>query len=206
MKESVGTVVLLNRTTSAFESAEVFQELDQKNLDDFNRLWKPMLKNRRDEFPSWTAAADANVQDSHWDWVGKAEHAARSMQYETFAVECAGQTQGLMLVDVTKFAQLDGQQGRELVYIELLATAPWNRRKLVPTPVYKGVGRVLVGTAISLSVELGFKGRIGLHSLRQSESWYETEASFIDGGYNPVQGMQYFEMTEAQAAAFISDH
>lgn len=90
-------------------------------------------------------------------------------------------------------------------YIELLATAPWNRPKFVSTPRYKGVGRILLGTAISLSVELGFKGRIGLHSLPQSERWYRNEAGFTDGGYDSAKTMQYFEMTGAQAAAFISD-
>ena len=38
MKELVDAVVLFNRTTGAFEPAEVFQELDQRNLDDFERL------------------------------------------------------------------------------------------------------------------------------------------------------------------------
>ena len=205
MKERVGAVVLPNRVTGVFETAEVFRELDQKNFDDFERLWRPMLKSSRDEFPSWAAAADANAQDSHWDWVGKAKDATRLLQYETFALECSGETQGLMLVDIAKFGRVAGQQGRELVYIELLATAPWNRPKLVPKPRYKGVGRILLGTAISLSVDLEFKGRVSLHSLPQSESWYRTVAGLTDGGYDSAKKMQYFEMTEAQAAAFLSD-
>jgi hypothetical protein len=205
MKELVGGVVLLNRLTGEFESAEVFRELDQKNFDDFERLWKPMLTSRRDQFTSWAAAADANVQDAHWDWIGKGKAAASSLQYEAFSVECDGATQGLMLVDVTQFARLEAQRGRELAYVELLATAPWNRPKFVAAPKYKGVGRVLLGTAISLSHDLGFNGRTGLHSLPQSESWYRADCGFTDAGYDPTKKMQYFEMTEAQAAAFISD-
>ena len=205
MKRRLGSIVLRNRVTAVYEHAEVFQELDQKNFDDFEYLWRPLLKDRRDEFSSWKASAAANVQDSHWDWIKKAKDAISSLQYETFAVECSGETQGLMLVDVTKFGRVDGQQGRELVYIELLATAPWNRLGFVAEPRYKGVGRALLGTAISLSVGLEFKGRISLHSLPQSESWYRTQAGFTDGGYDPAKKMQYFEMTEAQAVAFISD-
>jgi len=206
MKELLRVVVLFNRTTCTFESAEVFQELDEKNLDDFERLWRPALQTRRNEFASWAEAAAASAQDSHWNWVEQAKKANASLQYETFAIECCGETQGLMLVDVTKFARVDGQRGRELVYIERIATAPWNRPKFVQTPLFKGVGRVLLGTAISLSVGLGFKGRIGLHSLPQSESWYRDEAGFTDGGYEQAKMMQYFEMNEAQAAAFIADH
>ena len=205
MKELIGPVALFNRVTGAFESAEVFRELDEKNLDDFECLWKPALNSRRDESSSWAAAADTHTQDSHWDWVEKAKDAAHLLQYETFSVECSDETQGLMLVDVTKFGRVNGQRGHELVYIELIATAPWNRPKLAPKPRYKGVGRVLLGTAISLSLKLEFKGRVSLHSLPQSESWYRTQAGFTDGGYDTTKKMQYFEMTEAQAVAFISD-
>src|SRR4029077_17093712 len=127
--------------------------------------------------------------------------ADRIMGRDTFAVECAGETQGLMLVDVG-FARLPVQHGLELVYVELLATAPWNRLKLHPGARYKGVGRVLIGTAISLSVELGFNGRIGLHSLPQSEPYYRS-VGFTDLGYDLPKKINYFEMTEADAAAFV---
>lgn len=191
MKELVGNVVLLNRVTGAFDAASVFQDLDSKNLDDFERIWKPALVIHK-------------TQDAHWDWVEKAKETTRSLKYETFAIECDGITQGLMLVDVTKFAKVESQKGRELAYVELLATAPWNRPKFNPQPLYKGVGRVLIGSVISLSADLGFRGRIGLHSLPDSESWYRSEAGFTDVGYDPAKRMRYFEMTEAQATAFIS--
>ena len=43
-----------------------------------------------------------------------------------------------MLVDITKFGRVDGQRGRELVYIEFLATAPWNRPGFVPDATIQG--------------------------------------------------------------------
>jgi hypothetical protein len=49
---------------------------------------------------------------------------------------------------------------------------------------------------------LGFKGRIGLHSLPQSEPWYQ-KIGFTDVGPDPTKKMRYFEMTEVQAAGFI---
>lgn len=204
MKELLGPVELMNRVTGSFDTAEVYQELDQKNFDDFERLWKPMLTKRRADFPTWAAAAKANAQDSHWDWTGKATEAARLMGRETFAVEC-GETQGLMLVDLTQFAKLDAQKARELVYIDLVATAPWNRPKFVATPRYKGVGRILIATAISLSLDSGFDGRLGLHSLPQSATWYRDEAGFTDLGFDAAKRMHYFEVTEAQATAFLAD-
>jgi hypothetical protein len=127
------------------------------------------------------------------------------MGQETFAVEGDGHTQGLMLVDLTRFGRLVPHRGRELVYIELLASAPWNRHATVTAPKYKGVGRILLATAISLSVDEGFDGRIGLHSLPQSESWYRDDAGFTDVEFDHLKKMRYFEMTAAQAAAFVEE-
>jgi len=203
MKELLDQVDLYNRGSKAYDKAEVYKELDQKNFDDFERLWKPMLAKRRAEVHTAAEAADANVQDAHWDWVGKAKIAASKLGQETFAVEC-GETQGLMLVDLNGFGRLDAQKGRELIYVELLATAPWNRRKFVVSPRYKGVGWILIATAISLSIDSGFHGRLGLHSLPQSESWYRGIAGFTDMGLDASKkGMHYFELTHEVADSFL---
>ena len=190
MKEHFGRVELRNRATGELEPADVFQELDDKNFDDFEKLWKP-------HFPS-------PAPDSHWDWVGKARHAASLMAYETFALECDGDTQGLMLVNLTLFARLDSQKGRDLVYVELLATAPWNRRTHSQGAKYRGVGPLLIATAIRFSFDQGFNGRIGLHSLATSESWYRDVLRLTDCGYDSGKKMRYFEMTDEQATAFFT--
>lgn len=203
MKQLLGAALLVDRSTGTDAPAEVFRTLDQKNFDDFERLWRPMLKEARSRVASWNEAARVDAQDSHWEWVEKALEAQRIMGRDTFAVECAGVTQGLMLVDVG-FGRLHDQRGRELVYIDLLATAPWNRTRLTPDARYKGVGRVLVSTAISLSVDLGFGGGIGLHSLPQSEDWYRT-VGFTDVELDDAKRMRYFEMSAADALKFVSD-
>jgi len=63
-----------------------------------------------------------------------------------------------------------------------------------------------VCSAVSLSYELEFNGRLGLHSLPQSESWYRDVAGFSDVEYDAPKRMRYFEVTEAQAAAFLSNN
>ena len=204
MKEAIGSVPLLSRATDTFETAQVFKGLDQKNFDDFEQLWKPLLNRSRASYSSWSAAAQAHAQDSHWDWIRVTKEALTSLQYEAFAVECKGATQGLMLVNLTRFAKLDIQKGLELVYVERIATAPWNRSALVPNPQFKGVGRILLATAISLSVQVEFQGRLGLHSLKQSETWYRDVCGMSDLGVDPEKNLRYFEMTVAQASPFLS--
>lgn len=203
MKDLISEVELLNRQSGEFEPAQVVREIDDENFADFAQHWRPMMERRRAEFQGPQAGAAANAEDSHWDWIGKAQAARNMMGWETFAVECDGHTQGLMLLDLTRFAKLDPHAGRELVYIELLASAPWNRHRTVPEPKYKGAGRILIATAISLSVDEGFEGRIGLHSLPLAESWYREEAGFTDVEFDHLKKMRYFEMTAAQATSFV---
>ena len=205
MKQVVGSVDLLNRQTSLFEEARIVQGLDEHNLDDFKRHWRPLLLARRSSFDDRAAASASNVPDWNWDWVVESYRAERTMGYDMFAVECNGRTQGLMLVDSNQFALHPSQRGKELVHIARLATAPWNRAKTVDYPKYKGTGRVLVATAISLSIELEFAGRVGLHALPQSEGWYR-HCGFLEVPNANTNGtLKYFEMTADAALKFLQE-
>jgi len=61
----------------------------------------------------------------------------------------------------------------------------------------------MVRVAVELSRAEGFRGRIGLHSLRQATKFYETVCGMTglgpDGSYHDLP---YFEMSEEQAQAF----
>jgi hypothetical protein len=204
-KEYVGVVPLLDRRTGEFVEAHLFRGLDQKNFSDYEQLWKPELDRARAASSSWLEAAKFNAQDSHWMWTEKGAKANAHMSLETFAVECDGKTQGMILLNLVAFGQLDVQKGAELVYVEMLATAPWNRKQLTDSPVYKGVGHILIGAAISLSIECEFQGRLALHSLPQSESWYNTETDFTNLGSDHDKKLVYFEATEDQARKFLEN-
>jgi len=107
-----------------------------------------------------------------------------------------------MFVRTQGFAREPSQHGKPLAVIELIATAPWNRTALVPVPRFKGIGRLLLAAAISLSVHEEFEGRVGLHALPQAENWYRKVCGMTDLGVDETK-MRYFEMTEAQARAFL---
>jgi hypothetical protein len=154
-------------------------KVSTKNLDDFELVWKPLLQ-------------DSIAEDRVWDWVKKERIYVASPNYESYAVECEGMTQGLMLVD-TRFHRSQIEPSRRLVYVSFLATAPWNRCVIQNPPTYRAVGSVLLQFARDRSFELGYGGLVGLHALIDSVSFY-AKIGMIGGEADPDRdGLPYFE-------------
>jgi hypothetical protein len=147
----------------------------------------------------------ARPEHVHWVWGDKVKHLGRLISCPTYSIECDGAVQGMLtLVTDGHYCKLPEQVGSPLVYVWFLASAPWNLL-LKPGPdTYHGVGNSLMSVAIQSSIALGFKGRIGLHSLPQAESYYQQMPMICLGPDNSKQGMNYFEMTPDLAKAFIS--
>ena len=142
----------------------------------------------------------------HWDWGVKSQN-LQFLAYRCFGIECVSKMQGLLMVVVAgKQARLDPDVGKPLVYIDYLETAPWNVIPLVDVPQYSGVGMVLMRTAVQLSYDEGFHGRVGLHALAQAEEFYrdkcETQGCGLDQAY---QNLPYYEMTREIARRFTSN-
>lgn len=211
----LGTFDLLNRETGSFEPADLHSPIGVGNVRDYSDHWRPAFAERvrqlraqgkltsemsRDDLQA--VLGDNEIQDAHWKWTEKVKERASALEWRSFAVEAGGITQALMFVRLSGFALEPTQRNLPLVDIDLLATAPWNRRRLAETPKYKGLGRLLMTAAISLSVDEEFKGRIGLHALPQAETFYRDVCGMTDLGVDKTM-MRYFEMTESQAMAFL---
>ena len=144
-----------------------------------------------------------SLEHGHWQWGEKVAASAHLLSLPTFALESGGEAQGLMLVQTDGcFGRLPEQKGKPLVYITYLSAAPWNLRAY-GTPRFQGVGQVLLRAAIEKSIELEFKGRIGLHSLPQSESFYQRRGMKGLGRDADKENLEYFEMTADAASEFI---
>lgn len=207
MSDLLGTYPLLDRLMDREVEVSVWQSLDDRHVEDFAQRWKPHFDAKFEELRqrgelTEEMVAKFQLQDAHWSWAEKRQQRQDMMAWSSFAVEAEDITQGLMFVSLEGFAREPSGRGKHLVEIDLLATAPWNRFRLVPQPQFKGIGRLLMAAAISLSVDQEFDGRIGLHALPQAESWYRDVLGMTDLGVDGTQ-MRYFEMTEAQAQAFI---
>jgi len=143
-------------------------------------------------------------EHAHWRWERKVAAAGHLLPYPTLAIEFESEAQGLMMLKTDgEFARLPGETGKPLVYVVFLATAPWNLPAVVARPRFRGVGTVLLRAAVETSLDLGFKGRLGLHSLSQSEPFYAGLGMTALGNDPKKENLNYCEMTPAQAVAFV---
>lgn len=206
MKTLLGTYDLLNRLTKRTESASLFEGIDESNLLSFERDWKIAFAARLPADATTAERIAANAQDAHWDWRRLAEIRGNPLVWQMYAVECAARMQGIMLVKKGgSFSRHPDHLKKDLVYIDRIATAPWNRPKFMGEPVYKGVGQMLFAAAVNLSFDEELEGRIGLHALSSAESFYRDVVGMTDfGPDHDYYGMCYFEMSSAQAQAFLN--
>lgn len=209
MSRSFGRYDLFDRNANGLIECELYRDIAPNNVQDFREKWKPIFDAKKEQLHAegnYTADAlrEFSLQDAHWKWPEKAAHISEHGAYVGLALECQGVTQGLMILSTLGFAREESQKNEPIVLVELLSTAPWNRGNLVPSPRFRGVGELLLQSAITVSLEQLNEGRIGLHALTGAEDWYRKYCGMTDLGFDTAKKMQYFEMTPSQARAFIS--
>src|ERR1017187_8333146 len=97
------------KTAAGRVFATLYSDIVESNIKDYHEHWKPLLEAKRE----W-------CEDSDWDWGKKVKDHQADETYGFFSVECDGITQGLMTTSV--------RSAQNLIYIEYLAVAPWNRK------------------------------------------------------------------------------
>ena len=200
----VSDAFLLENSNDQMVAAQLFDDISDTHLEAWREQWCSVFEQAVSQ--SGTPGTGQLVpEDAHWQWDRILETVDGLLAYKRYSVVCNDRLQGMMLVNMSKTGRVAEQLGKVLVYIERLATAPWNRKSIVSHPLYKGVGRLLIAAAVKLSLQEELKGRIGLHSLPHSEGFYKDACGMTDLGSDPkYKGLHYFEMTERQAHAFLS--
>jgi hypothetical protein len=205
MSRAQEAVEIIERRTSNSVTAILHKELDELELIDVETVWAPERLRALRELRQKGVPASNLPQHVHWNWAVKAVQHSNLLAFQSFGIEADGQMQGLMMVCLAgKTSRLDPDKGKPLVYVDFVETAPWNAKEFTASPIYKGVGVRLIQAAAQSSIDEGFSGRVGLHSLPQSRPFYtiacEMQALGPDVGYH---NLEYFELTAAKAAEFL---
>ncbi len=202
------SLIYLQRSgTREAVEAELWDDITDFHLELWRTTWTPMIESTISRLQKAGIPRDKWPQDLHWDWDKKADWSRRFLSLQRFAITCGGALQGLMLVNLTKLsARIASQWGKDLAYIDYLSTAPWNRPEIAGVQQFHGVGKIMVRAAIQVSIDEGFRGRLGLHALGQAASFYRNVCGMSDlGTDNDYYNLTYFEMTESQAKAFCGE-
>lgn len=159
-------------------------EMDDDHLDDYESIWKGIL-------------LATEQPDRYWMWDYKLRQSSRDRRFESYAIEVDRLTQGLIFIE-TQWHRAQYPPRYPLVYIEAIAVAPWNRRRLEDPPYLRGVGRALLLFARQRSLDLGYDGRVGLHSLPDSEEFYRRNQMLEYGADPEKERLVYFEYRSIQ--------
>ncbi|MDB5800601.1 MAG: family N-acetyltransferase [Rhodocyclales bacterium] len=203
-------IFLLHTESGAETEGELWDKITDQQLHDWESQWVPALAFGVQRLQKARTHNSKWPPSSTWDWREKiAAVRDATFSHSSFCVMCDGQTQGLIILDSSgrpeRRCRIENQRSKDLLYVELVEVAPWNRKEFHQTPRYRGVGGLLIAAAIQKSQEEGFKGRLGLHSLPLANSFYANKCGMHDlGGDSDNDGLRYFEMTPGQASAFLA--
>jgi hypothetical protein len=200
-------VFLWNRASKQLSQASLFDELDSPRVIAAVASWQPFIDKRVAALKQQNVPRKDWPQHAHWDWDRKVKAVSGLLAYQFLGIECEGEMQGLMLTGTVGHAcRISSQAGKPLLTVHFLASAPWNVPSFVDNPRFGLVGKIFVAAAIQLSLDNGFHGRIGLHSLPQAEAFYMDACNMTDLGIDAGPGgenLRYFEMTPNQAKIFL---
>lgn len=192
--------VLLAPTSAHLVEADLVDELTRADLVQIHNAWAPVrleaLKHLQEAKLPWP-------EHWHWDWSRKAE-LLEMLAFRCLGIGRGGDMQGLMMLStIAGRGRLPGQQGKAVLNVEYLESAPWNFRYPAATPRFLGVGVALLEAAIDFSEGEGFGGRIGLHSLPQAEDFYRRYMTDLGLDPHHPQRLRYFEMDADTIRVFL---
>ncbi len=206
MSTQISTIYLLDAATGDAVEAELRDRIEDAQLADWQTKWQPALLGVLQDLARKGVPQAQWPQSWHWNWQEKTAKVSGLLAFKGFCVVALGETQGLAQIDLTKLARAQGEVGKPLVYIDYLEAAPWNRPELGNPTRLRGVGTALIAAAVALSLEEGFKGRVGLHSLPQADIFYRDRCGMTDLGPDAAyQNLRYFEFTPGQAGRFLKE-
>jgi hypothetical protein len=202
---SATPVQIVDQQTTALVDAMLDTEIAPTKLIGIEAIWGPARIAAVQQRIASGVPTSQIPQHWNWNWSLKSAN-LQFLAYRCLGIECQGRMQGLMMVKTAGcVARLSPDAGKPLVYVDYIEVAPWNLRALSDTPRFGGIGVRLIEAAVRLSLDEGFHGRVGLHSLPQAEAFYRDTCLMVRLGADAsYQDLPYYELTREKAAEFLS--
>lgn len=205
---------IIEVSTGDTVQAEIHKDSHQQHAAFINRRWQPILLNHAKQtllqkdgtflngLPAKQLLTQNQIADYHWDWEAIANQAQIGFRRKTFYLTHQHEVQGALHALFPK--QSISLPTSNLVYVDFIAVAPWNRRHFQQMPLFKAVGSALMVHTCNCSFSEGYDGVIGLHSLIQAEPFYQNIG--MNGLFNDPQknNMKYFELPPLEARELVS--
>lgn len=192
---------LKNMTTSTDEQYEIVRGIDLNNTVDAQCEWSSCMAQRLYELKQscsspqelHDALHEFGIQHLHWNWSDKAMLLSGN-GYEWFYLLAEGKVQAISIIRHPLESRIDKAN---IIYIEYIAVAPWNKSSKIHGKNYGGLGKLLIQSLVMHSLsDFGYRAGFGLHSLPQSKIFYRGIGMTDFGNDSSHDGMHYFEMEE----------
>jgi hypothetical protein len=199
-------IELIRRADNVAVEGELMSGLTGKEVDLIERGWIQERGQLLQALLHFSIPRADWPQTLHWDWTKKAPE-LKLLESTGYGIVVSQQWQGAMLTKTaSRAAQLEPDNGKPLVYVDYVESAPWNWpvAALGFDGEYKGVGAVLITEAVLQSFDEGFGGRVGLHAVPQAEEFYEG-CGMTPLARDPAkENLRYFEFSRNAARKFLT--
>jgi len=136
-------IPLIDGATRGPVAATLIEDVSEQELQAVDALRGPYTADAKREALKREVLSGDLPEHGHWRWGPL--YATEDRRF--FGIECDGEMQALMLVRTDKSCRLAGQAGLPLIYVDRLATAPWNYGKFLAllgrAPRYRKAGDLL---------------------------------------------------------------
>jgi hypothetical protein len=164
------------------QASAILRKANLKHLKVWERIWVPGYAGY--SYADWDMRRAIQLSKSQRELLCLAIEA-----YPAAQAPQKSELEALMVLSV----QTNGSRlypWTDLIYVEYLITAPHNRP---PERRLPGLGRILVRTAMDVSRQMSFAGRIGLHSKPEAEEFYAEKVGLVAvGREQTVDGLLLF--------------
>lgn len=200
------TIQLLKSDDGSNVDAELVTGLRAEDLIEIDQQWFPKRQRIHRELHQRGVPPDQWPQNGGWNWKRKSKK-LQFLAIRGFGVRIGDDWQGAALIDVASYCSRSSKDPRKpIVYLDYLEVAPanWPEKISGKAPLYLGCGSQMLRQVVFESVDEGYSGRIGLHSLDQSRAFYERHGMSLIEIDAKKENLAYYEFTKEESESFLA--